>query len=689
MTGNAAQSSSADKRDEQRLASCFNCKRSKLKCVRTSGTDPTKHSGLEKAVIQIEQALKRSSRGGADQIQNSEQASELRYLLERSRELLNAENRRYSVSNSGANAGQHQATSSPHQTTASQETPSSQTGSREGASAHGIEDEHLNLDDAENPLQLLARTSELLSSIEPQQPLVTASASNPQKPGSARCNDLQRFFGSFQPRLDVGEDLDPIELGLLTLAEAEALFAYFFDKLSHTRWGIDPVIHTVDFVRSRSAFLLTSIAAASALFSPSLEALYKRLSNHRQRLASLIVANRYKSVEIVLAFMVNVPWISAGEHWADDETSTYISMALMIALDLSLNKIILPSSDEPRTPRDNVATSDSRGRTYVLPVSPLIETCDQWHISDLADRWDGSIVSVAVIRRDLANLIARVRTICDSYSDGTNSEAGVVDMLKHEITLFFDRWYQTWPLQIGDREQLALPPYVEILASHTRLSMYSSVINHSTAPVAARHYFRAAGLSSALNVLRVAVQGEGQLRSMPNNTAIMISFAACFALRVSTVADGRGSSLAPSIRTLIAETTDVLERIGSTPVQRKGLSVLFAAQLRSILKLASRSSETMRHLPEPAREAHSSGPVYTDLGGVTHVAHHHQGSIQQQQMDMSASQLPTNYLMFSTMSNDQLNDVINNTNVGLDANWDGFQFQNGTDLDWMDWSTFT
>ncbi|RYP70212.1 hypothetical protein DL771_005599 [Monosporascus sp. 5C6A] len=684
MIGNAAQSSSADKRDEQRLASCADSVGSTVRLQRI-----TKHSGLEKAVIQIEQALKRSSRSGADQIQNAEQASELRYLLERSRELLNSENRRYSVSNSGANVEQHQATSSPRQTTASQETPPSQAGSREGASAQGIEDEHLNLDDAENPLQLLARTSELLSSIEPQQHLVTASASNSQKPDSARRNDLQRFFGSFQPRLDVGDDLDPIELGLLTLAEAEALFAYFFDKLSHTRWGIDPVIHTVDFVRSRSAFLLTSIAAASALFSPSLDALYKRLSNHRQKLASLIVANRYKSVEIVLAFMVNVPWISAGEHWADDETSTYISMALMVALDLSLNKIILPSSDEPRTPRDNIATSDSRGRTYVLPVSPLIETCDQWHLSDLADRWDGSIVSVAVMRRDLANLIARVRTICDSYSDGTSSEAGVVEMLKHEITLFFDRWYQTWPLQIGDREQLALPPYVEILASHTRLSMYSSVVNHSTAPVAARHYFRAAGLSSALNVLRVAVQGEGQLRSMPNNTAIMISFAACFALRVSTVADGRASSLAPSIRTLIAETTDVLERIGSTPVQRKGLSVLFAAQLRSILKLASRSSETMRHLPGPAREAHSGSSVYTDLGGVTHVAHHHQGSIQQQQINMPASQMPTNYLMFSTMSNDQLNDVINNTNVELEANWEDFQFQNGTDLDWMHWSTFT
>ncbi len=275
--------------------------------------------------------------------------------------------------------------------------------------------------------------------------------------------------------------------------------------------------------------------------------------------------------------------------------------------------------------------------------------------------------------------------------------------------MFFDRWYQTWPFQIGDRErkssvncysyfptdllirppELSLPPYVEILASHTRLSMYSSVINHPTAPVAARHYFRAAGLSSALNVLRVAVQGENQLRSMPNNTAIMISFAACFALRVSTVADGRGSSLAPSIRTLIAETTDVLERIGSTPVQRKGLSVLFAAQLRTILKLASRTPEAMRNLPEPTREPNSGSSTYTNpSGSVTQIPHHQRPSQRQQQVNMSTSQVAPDYLMFSTMSNDQLNEVINNTNVGLEAIWDDFQFQNGTDLDWMDWSTF-
>jgi hypothetical protein len=54
---------------------------------------------------------------------------------------------------------------------------------------------------------------------------------------------------------------------------------------------------------------------------------------------------------------------------------------------------------------DTYSVCLARGRDYVLPMSPLIETCDQWHLSELADRWDGSIVSVAVLRRDLVSLI--------------------------------------------------------------------------------------------------------------------------------------------------------------------------------------------------------------------------------------------------------------------------------------------
>lgn len=78
---------------------------------------------------------------------------------------------------------------------------------------------------------------------------------------------------------------------------------------------------------------------------------------------------RYRSVEIVLAFMVNIPWLFPGEHWADDETCSYLAMALTVALDLSLNKIVTPSlTQSDSLNRDNFARSDciDAGKALIL-----------------------------------------------------------------------------------------------------------------------------------------------------------------------------------------------------------------------------------------------------------------------------------------------------------------------------------
>lgn len=130
----------------------------------------------------------------------------------------------------------------------------------------------------------------------------------------------------------------------------------------------------------------------------------------------------------------------------------------------------------------------------------------------------------------------------------------------------------------------ALPPYVEILVTHTQLSTYGGVINHPTAPIEVKRFFRAAGLSSALNVMRAAIQGESRLKSMPNNTVIMISFAACSALSLSASPADSRSSLAPSVQSLIEETADVLERVGATPSHRNGASVPYGRFLRELIR---------------------------------------------------------------------------------------------------------
>lgn len=53
---------------------------------------------------------------------------------------------------------------------------------------------------------------------------------------------------------------------------------------------------------------------------------------------------------------------------------------------------------------DHVSVCMARGRSYTVPLTPLIESCDEWHSSDIADIWDGSIISSAVLRRDLVRL---------------------------------------------------------------------------------------------------------------------------------------------------------------------------------------------------------------------------------------------------------------------------------------------
>jgi len=211
----------------------------------------------------------------------------------------------------------------------------------------------------------------------------------------------------------------------------------------------------------------------------------------------------------------------------------------------------------------------------------------------------------------------------------------------------------------------SIPPYVEILVTHGRLSIYSSVINHPTAPVEVKRFFHAAGLSSSLNVMRAAVQGENRLKSMPNNTAIMISFAACFAFYLSTMGSTGNISLAPSIRRLIEESADVLERIGSNPPHRNGTSALYGRHLREVVGSSPRVAEPI-HQQFSMQQMQTPIPAY------------------QSRPDLAPMQM-SELLQFSAMSDDQITEAINNAGEELGSYLPNFQMDNKTELDWLDW----
>lgn len=198
------------------------------------------------------------------------------------------------------------------------------------------------------------------------------------------------------------------------------------------------------------------------------------------------------------------------------------------------------------------------------------------------------------------------------------------------------------------------------------------MINHPTAPPEVKRFFHAAGLSSALNVMRAAVQGEGRLKSMPNNTAIMISFAACFALRLSILVASNNLSLAPSIKILIEETADVLERIGTIPSHRKGTSALFGRHLREVV----RNKVGMQGgAAQPGGGMSVSQDSFTGTSAAG-------GNPQSQ---ISPGLLSFEPLLFSAMSDDQIVEAINSAGDELEMPLPNLQLEDNAGLDWLDW----
>lgn len=488
---------------------------------------------------------------------------------------------------------------------------------------------------------------------------------------------------------------------------------------------MDRTIHSAESVRSRSAYLFTSIMAASALFVADTGALSQRLHNHCKLLVRRITSEGYRSLEIVLGFMVNVPWMQPGKSWAtDDKTCFYLSTAMSIGLDLSLNKIVTPSPTmRPQGMMERISQGDcieaqralnidgftdvdsksvlgrrllrarertwlalftldrgvclARGRPWTVPIGPLIETCDAWHVSDLADPWDGSMIASCVLRRDFGNLVISIRTTCDNHHFSIGEGASIVKFMREKVEGFFTQWYNTWSFQIRQKDG-AIPPYVEILVSHGKLSAYCSVINHPTATTDVKQFFRAAGLTAALNVIRVAVQNEAKLRSIPNNSVIMVSFAACFVLGLSATRHGDKLYLASHVRKSIEEAADVLERIGSSPPHRKGASALFGKHIKRTIKQHTASFE------DASGTLDTSNPLATSLT----VSNNAIAPVPYTLQPIS-EETPQVFPGFDSMTDDQLLEAIQNSKDEIDSFNAGWQAEDGLFMDWLDWPNIT
>jgi len=248
-----ATNSEDDDTNATKQAACLECRRSKVRCLRApeaaackkctnAGLEcvvpeyhvgrykgvKNKRSGLEKAIYQVEEAVKRARTSGSG-MQN-EHAQALRRLLDESKS-----------STSPPQPALHREQSSfidnseivdavvfePPRRPQTMRSLSTSTFRRQSFAEHPENSGEVTVNNADNPLQLLA-----IASAIPEQPgtAATPSANGKISPDNRTTttiedDETQEFFTPTSSRLDVHPDLDPIDLGLVTTEESQMLFS--------------------------------------------------------------------------------------------------------------------------------------------------------------------------------------------------------------------------------------------------------------------------------------------------------------------------------------------------------------------------------------------------------------------------------------------------------------------------------
>lgn len=246
-----ASASAGEDSNFSKQAACHECRRSKVKCVRppdatkckkcaNTGVEcivpkyhvgrykgvKNKRSGLDKAIYQVEEAVKKARTKGTEI--DDEHARALRRLLDKSQDVSQK-----AVANGGNIS--HERTIPPELSTlptdqaptSVQEIPEIHPAGSESLAQDIEEEGDVTVNNANNPLQLLAIASAIPEAATGNpspasnygvSPTTTAAVSGDE-------DDTRDFFSPMTSKLDIGKDLDPQDLGLVSDQEVKALFA--------------------------------------------------------------------------------------------------------------------------------------------------------------------------------------------------------------------------------------------------------------------------------------------------------------------------------------------------------------------------------------------------------------------------------------------------------------------------------
>ncbi|KIO27506.1 hypothetical protein M407DRAFT_42295, partial [Tulasnella calospora MUT 4182] len=248
------------------------------------------------------------------------------------------------------------------------------------------------------------------------------------------------------------EDLpDPMDLGILTENDARWLLNQVFQHLNPFVNLFDPLLHTVEYIRSRSPFLFTVLMMAGCKFwKPDL---FKPL----QKMAYVF------AVEVVQAFTCLVYWKEPD----DNRTWQFIGYACRLAIELNLNTYT--RKPDPKETELQMRERRNRERTYLvlfvhdrslamqtgrpwmLQEDDLIRNSGNWHRQARGERRPEDVIVAAFVQ--LRRLSAETSDVFYLRKNSSRDNSDVnFEVLLNGCNTKLTGWMEFWENEMGYAE---------------------------------------------------------------------------------------------------------------------------------------------------------------------------------------------------------------------------------------------
>ncbi|KAH8898632.1 hypothetical protein GQ53DRAFT_741939 [Thozetella sp. PMI_491] len=400
---------------------------------------------------------------------------------------------------------------------------------------------------------------------------------------------------------DLGPNLDPVNLGLVSMDEVCRLFAIYFERLHPFNAILDPILHTPDFVRSRSALLFTWILALAAPFETDSSMVAKRLVYHGNKLSRYVYSQGLRSIEIIQGYYISLISDRPIDQSFQETSWMYKAFAFGMAAELGLHR---PWNDQAQAQgekedelRDRIARSEQRTWLRMLTweraqeaalgrMKPILQgdlsfiQLDSWWMHPLADAQDRNACATLHFRNLLALIYEEVRRKMSSDEPREN-----LHWVKNYVDSVLEPWRASWLPDVGEAYDLS-DAFLSIVFMYGRLWTLSFALSgpqnahleYLEVRTTMEDCFEAAIRCCEESLGFLDRIGE-PLYCMNTPVWVMISYAGVLSMKLFQFLYGAREGNNVEVVALVTQVALQLERAGNTPAHRLGVSAIFGQQL--------------------------------------------------------------------------------------------------------------